>query len=702
MKKIKKTLSVLLSAAMLLSLFAGISLTAYAEIFEYGDFNYTVLADGTVQIEAYRGDNPDLVFPEEIDGKRVTSIKTSFSTNRKIIKSIVIPDSVLQIKNGSFYWLINLESIKFSKNITELPDRVLGLCSSLESIVIPDNVTAIGESAFAGCKSLKSVAIPDSVTSMEGRIFQECTSLEEIVLPNGLKEIPYAAFDGCTNLKKVIIPDSVTEIVKDAFKDCTSLESIEIPDSVIQIDSNVFRNCSSLKSVTLPIDITNLYMDIFENCTSLTKITFPYELESLKWDAKIMQNCTNLEEIIMFSRNCEFLGDSIPSNITIYGFKNSTAETYANKNGNKFVVLGEERLDAPKANLIVNKDGTFLISWNYIEGAGSYEVYIYDNDKNTYNLKYTTDKTAIKTEVMEYVHTYRYKVRAVSAINHKFVSDFSNEVSGMNDKTMVAPVPQITANKNASFTLSWDDVFPARCYEVYLRNADGSYRLLKTVTTNSATIGGAVYGKTYTYKVRAVGKNSNLVSAYSAAVSAKNTICLVPPVPRVKANTNASLTLSWNAVAGADKYEIYLRKADGSYRLLKTVTTNSTIIGGAVYGQTYTYKVRAVGKNSNLVSAYSAAVSAKNTICLVPPIPTIRTNKNASFTLSWNAVAGAAKYEIYLRKADGSYRLLKTATTNSVTVGGAVKGKTYTYKVRAVNNNNTITSAYSSEISGVY
>lgn len=268
-----------------------------------------------------------------------------------------------------------------------------------------------------------------------------------------------------------------------------------------------------------------------------------------------------------------------------------------------------------------------------------------------------------------------------------------------------SPSLKVTVISNCSFTLSWNAVSGANRYEIYLKNTDGSYRLLRTVATNSTTIGGAVYGKVYTYKVRALNSNNaSIISDYSSAVSAVNNIRLQTPVPKAVINKNASITISWNAIMGADKYEIYLKNADGSYRFLKTSTANSVTIGGAIYGKTYTYRVRALNsKNSTIVSAFSSEISCVNNKKLLVPQPTLKVNANASFTLSWNPVAGANIYEVYLKNVNGSYRLLKTVTSNSATIGGAVKNKTYTYRIRAINSNNSnINSGFSCEIDGVY
>ncbi|MBR1751891.1 MAG: leucine-rich repeat domain-containing protein, partial [Ruminococcus sp.] len=142
--------------------------TTQAEV--YGDYEYTVLDDGTVAITDYYGSDTQVTIPSKIDGKSVTSIW------------------------GAFDW-----------------------CTSLESITIPNSITSIGDRAFYQCTSLTSITIPNSVTSIGAYAFEYCTSLTSITIPNSVTSIGEYAFRGCTNLKSITIPDSVTSIGEYAF-----------------------------------------------------------------------------------------------------------------------------------------------------------------------------------------------------------------------------------------------------------------------------------------------------------------------------------------------------------------------------------------------------------------------------------------------------------------------------------------------------
>ncbi|MCD7797490.1 MAG: leucine-rich repeat domain-containing protein [Clostridiales bacterium] len=67
----KKIISLLLSAAMLLPVTVGLDLTAFAAT--SGDYEYTV-SNGTAEITGYTGLETELTIPSTIDGYTVTSI----------------------------------------------------------------------------------------------------------------------------------------------------------------------------------------------------------------------------------------------------------------------------------------------------------------------------------------------------------------------------------------------------------------------------------------------------------------------------------------------------------------------------------------------------------------------------------------------------------------------------------------------------
>ncbi|MDE6110315.1 MAG: hypothetical protein K2F65_00210 [Eubacterium sp.] len=305
--------------------------------------------------------------------------------------------------------------------------------------------------------------------------------------------------------------------------------------------------------------------------------------------------------------------------VAVYGKKysykvravNNSNSSITSEFSNVVSATNTNKLQTPTAKAVVNTNGSFTISWNTITGADKYEIY-YDNGTG-YKLLGSTTATSKTTGVATYGKKYSYKVRAVTSKNSSATSNYSNVVSATNTKKLQTPTAKVVVNTNGTFTLSWNKVTNADKYEIYIKQANGSYKLMKTTADTSSTTAIAAYGKQYSYKVRALNsKNTIGASEYSSVVSATNTNKLQTPTMIAIINANGTFTLTWNAISGADKYEIYIKQANGTYKLMKTTTETSYTTATATKGKTYSYILKAVSsKNSSASSNYSSVVNAK-------------------------------------------------------------------------------------------
>ncbi len=239
----KKFMSIVLTGAIALSAGAyyiapaqQTSLTANAEKYEMLEYG---VWEGTVEItdclDVAKG---EIVVPESIDGMRVTVIDYDAFNSKKYITSVVLPDTIKEIRGGAFY------------------------ASSVETVSIQEGVEYIGQYAFHKAPNLKSIKIPDSVKELGEGVFAEDPYLESAVIGKGLKVLP-----------------------EHTFGDCPVLKSITVPKNIETIESNAFVACTSLKSIT----IENPYCDIYNdpNTISETATIYGYEDSTAQFYAEI-------------------------------------------------------------------------------------------------------------------------------------------------------------------------------------------------------------------------------------------------------------------------------------------------------------------------------------------------------------------------------------------------------------------------------
>ena len=214
----------------------------------------------------------------------------------------------------------NIKSVVFLDGMLKIGDKAFYSCENLTSLTISNSVKHIGWHAFNGCSSLENIEIPDSVERIEYAFyntayFNNSDNWENGVLYSALYIGNHLiAVGGKTqNSDTYTIRDNTVTIADFAFEGC-NFKTVNIPNSVKIIGSNAFLYCEKLKSITIPESVENINSNAFDECRGLV-ITI-----------------NNPSCII---HDSALLGISA----TIYGYKNSTADSYAKKYSLKFYIL---------------------------------------------------------------------------------------------------------------------------------------------------------------------------------------------------------------------------------------------------------------------------------------------------------------------------------------------------------------------------
>ena len=148
--------------------------------------------------------------------------------------------------------------------------------------------------------------------------------------------------------------------------------------------------------------------------------------------------------------------------------------------------------------------------------------------------------------------------------------------------------------------------------------------------------------------------------------------------------SSGKIKLTWDKIDNAAKYQVYRStSSDGSYSKVGTVTELKFEDSSAVPGKKYYYKVRGL----NSAGKAGAFCSAKYLICdcARPTVSIALKSSNNKPRLTWKAVEGAAKYEVYRATSkSGTYKRTFTTESTSYTNTSAKAGTTYYYKVKAL------------------
>ncbi len=184
------------------------------------------------------------------------------------------------------YEVTDDNSLKVVDGVTYTADmKAVVSCDSEKSgeYIMPDSVTLIYKRAFTDCDQLESIKISKNVTEIAYGAFNDCSSLKAIDLPVGLKKINSNAFYGADSLEKVTIHDIAAwcnvdigyggpvEMAGNIYLDEELITDLVIPEGVTKIGSNVFSGARCIETLSLPASLKVIDNSAFSG-TELDKL----------------------------------------------------------------------------------------------------------------------------------------------------------------------------------------------------------------------------------------------------------------------------------------------------------------------------------------------------------------------------------------------------------------------------------------------
>lgn len=516
----------------------------------------------------------------------LTKIKNWTFQNCRSLKSISIPEGVTEIGNGIFNDCVSLKNITFPSTLKEIPD--ITDCEDsepvpVESITLKKGIQTIGFLAFSGLSKLKNINIPDSVTTIEQSAFADCTSLTELSLPDSITKIEYNAFGNCEALDKIVLPSNLTLLGNAVFRNCNveitfpaslkyipylgdnAVRKVTISEGVETIGVDAFFNSHKLTEITLPSTITSIESGAFSG-TGIASFNYPQNFASI--ESGVFQNtslkefsvpkavteindqaftgCTDLVKISI-PESVKYIGTDVFKNcrnLTIYGYKDTAAESYAKANNIKFIsadykVIFKDNGRTQKTEYVLEGENAtppslkekpgYTLSWdadytNIQEdmvinavwtkkdnGGGNTTIIVSPSETNKYTVTFKDRGEVIKTEKVKSGDAAEYPFITRSGYKLSWDKDFSKITADITVNavwTVIKPekVTSLTVEAGKkSIALSWDETEYAGYFLVY-RKADSEKEYTQVAKTTKIlwTDSKAVPGTQYSYKVVAV------------------------------------------------------------------------------------------------------------------------------------------------------------------------------------------------------
>ncbi|MCL2851815.1 MAG: stalk domain-containing protein [Defluviitaleaceae bacterium] len=346
-----------------------------------------------------------------------------------------------------------------------------------------------------------------------------------------------------------------------------------------------------------------------------------------------------------------------------------------------------------------------LLTWSKVEHSSAYRVYV--NGTHKANVERLTPSFNLLTLNLD-SGTYRVQVRALSDnVNSRAHSELStsidfvisssqgdNDGKNLEEITGEAGLPAPTnLSVDQNGLLTWDAVPGITNYGVLI---NGTWFDFSGTQTNSLDLRhGLSYPSflttnTWEVSVRAENRDTNTFSNW-ALLPVQVPTTLAAPVISITGDT-----VSWTAVPNALNYAILV---DGEARQTVGNNTSVSVSDSGWFGEAgdYEIQVRAVGADFDFINIWTlvgvwAMSELSNSVTFtqsdLPRLPAPNLTINNS-VLSWNRIAGAEFYALYIQGSDWPVSIFSSShlQVDLRTVWEFEEGETYQLHMVAMGNN---------------
>ena len=294
---------------------------------------------------------------------------TTLGTNG-VDPGVMLPDSVTSVGSACFADCKSIGFANTGSGLYAIPAEMFAGCESLSFLTIPAGPKSVGIGAFSGCTNLHLAKLPLTVQEVGRDAFEGCTSLRMLYVyaPNcTIDDHAQTLYGGSDDFCIYGQADSTAQAYAEKYGytfnaiaagTCGEHLTWELTSEGTLIirgtgEMDIFNSehapwydrRDEIKKVTVTDGVTSIGNFAFDSAPNLTQVTLPKSVE--KVSAAAFYCCASLESIEIANPDCTIY--DAPSTIsnghedtafyfngTIYGYADSTAQTYAEQYGYKF------------------------------------------------------------------------------------------------------------------------------------------------------------------------------------------------------------------------------------------------------------------------------------------------------------------------------------------------------------------------------
>ncbi len=474
---------------------------------------------------------------------------------------------------------------------------------------------------------VKKIYIPGTIKYISDFAFNFFPGVEKLYLPAEIERIGFGAFEGMESLKSITLPAGVTYIPERAFRKCISLEKVVVQGDITSIGDSAFYGCEKLTSFEFSDTIKYLGDSSFSG-TAITKAVIPENVEG-GGEGGAFWGCSKLEKIVF-----EDTSDEKESYVSLdcyddFGRCNNVKAVYIKTIPTKAISFYYETLD----DMPLLKDIYF---------AGSEELW---------------DKLSDESDRAD------FDARGITV--HFYYKHTHNFVKGGN----------VTCTKGGTYTYSCE------CGDSY------SYKVAKN--TEGHKYGAWKVKSKSTYTVAGVKERK---CSLCGKVQKKN--LAVPKLGLVKNYTYTatlnSVTITWDAVEGANGYRVYKYDAKTKkYVKVASIKNKTTYtFKNLEKGQYVKFKLQPYFKDSkgNVAFGYESKVYSPYTLATAPANLKAESTEPGVVKLTWDSSGTDVPYYVTRNTSkeeleEGKGKSTYSSKKETVTIKNLESGTTYYFIV---------------------